>query len=272
MGEISGSEKIVSHVGAIIKSRYGREIEVIRLMNLGLGESKFITEEMGNEVHIPLSHGELFLGKAVLRGESPWGPGEVDRASETVKLALEPVLYREYLHLQTINQEAQLEYKELDIRPAFLKVLSSNGEFQSEQTNQNNREDSTEHQLSHSLLFIEGKNADYVRRIAQDIHEQSESWSFVQLRDLRPSIHSLKELETLALATIFVDAEEAQQPDVQEWIREEARKDSKRLLILVHVGEKAFSELSHIPLIDSESLPAHRLLRIEALQMLLRKG
>jgi hypothetical protein len=292
MFEGSKSERIVNHLGEIIKGRYGRDLEIVRLMNLRSSESAFLTEQMGEELHIPLSHGDLFLGKAVLRGTSELSSLDVDRASETVKLALEPVLYGEYLNLQNTNQEVQLKYKELDIRPIFLKVIDQKKGLDFEQNDSKNEIDNQKPELRHSVLFIEGKSYEFARRVAQDIHEQSRSWSFVELKDLIRDFsqnlsQNLTEIESLSNSTIFIAATEAQLPEVQEWLLHLSKVNSSTdLLVLVHresysqgVSLRPAQSLSQVstffldkvlgvPVISAERLPAHRLLRIETIQMM----
>ena len=272
MFEDSKSERIVNHLGEIIKGRYGRDLEIVRLTNLQENKSAFLTEQVGTELHVPLSHGDLFLGKAVLRGTSELSLLDIDRAAETIKLALESVLYSEYLRLLNTNQEVQVNYKDLDIRPTFLKVVEE------------------KKTLHHSILYVEGRNQEFIRRVAQDIHEQSQSWSFVELKDLIRDFSqnltaNLKEIESLSNSTVFIGSVEAQIPEVQEWIAHLNNNDwLGDLLVLVHRNsaeltqdfkkdssqDAIFSIDKHngIPIISADRLPVHRLLRIESLQMM----
>ena len=252
------SAKVLSQLEGIIRGRYGREIQIVRLMNLGATDSQTSVHSAGAEVHIPLTFEDLFLGQAVLRGDTPMQNSDIERAAATVKLALEPVLYREYLVRQEENQIAHLQNKNLDIRPRFLSIVDSKSE--------------TGSGLLSSLIFLQGRNPEFVRQVAIEIHEQSSFWSFVQLKDLIKSVGKLEELESMSLTTILVDSNDLQNSDVEKWVRSLADKNLNELLVLVHKNVDQLVELELQPTIDTDRLPIHRLLRIESIQMLLKKS
>lgn len=267
----ASSLKVVAQLEEIIKGRYGRDLKVIRLMNFSEAQNSRI-QQVGEEIHIPLSFGNLFLGKAILKGRISMDSTDMERASQTVKLALEPVLYREYLIRQEANQSAQLSKVHMDIKPGFISLLKNSESSDFEESLEELSQKSKKMDLALSLVFLEGKNPEFVRRVAYEIHEQSELWSFVQYKDLQASIKNLAELEELSLATIFIDSNDLKDPVVREWVLSLKDRKLNELIILVHKTADQMTELTEVPIIPVDRLPAHRLLRIESLQMLLSQA
>lgn len=263
--------KVVGQLQEILKGRYGRGLQIVNLAHFSNRAEEFQVQERGQEIHIPLKHDDLFLGKAILKGEGTIADNQLESMVDMVKLTLEPVLYREYLIRLENNQS--VGPSRYDIRPGFLKLISSENTASVSASSWPLDEEYFDNssRLTHSMITIESDHEDFAQRVAHDIHEQSGLWSFVQLKDLRASVQTLSELNDLTQITIYVEAKDLASAEVVEWIKSLENQPSAERLILIH-KKTATAALCESFVVTADRLPVHRLLRIESLQMMLRRS
>lgn len=253
---------LMTRLGEMIKGRYGRNLEIVRLIDVRDEGNKTLVTQIGSDIHIPLIHKDILLGKAILKHSQDLIDRSItldEQAYELVKMTLEPVLYNEYLKLKIDNYERQ---QSIDIRPGYLSVINPDDTDEYIQSGAN--------QLAQSILILNGGNEISSRKVAFEIHEQSGLWSFVQFKDIKNSITSIKDLLDLRGTTILFEEE-----DWLEWTDLQAHlpslQENPDMLIIIRSleGKIQSEEIFSIPL---DRLPQHTLLRIESLQMWLKRS
>lgn len=256
------SSGVLGHLKEILRGRYGRELEIVRMMGLGGDGNHTDYIQVGQELHVPLKHNELLLGKAVLRGAMPLNETQVYRAVQTVKFALEGLFYRDYLRIVQSNNS-----------------VCSSGEGLVDSVISIADEESVLVEKIHGgsplcspLIVLEGSTEELSSRLCVDIHELSGLQSLVQFSDIKSSLKNFNEILQIPNTTIRIKNEDLENLPLCTWL---CQKDIQELqidgLILVEDSKKKLTLSQNIPRIPVDRLPLHRTLRFESLRLLLEK-
>lgn len=194
----------------LLSSRYGKGLELRRLMDLSKLRIDSEPVIQGNDLYIPIVVQEQFLGTAVI--PHGWELCEDKKKSVTqlVRMVLEPKLYSEYLERRETNlQSLESTTFSTDNVSLFADDEDIAGEVIVEQKN-----------LITSLLHLQGHDNSLIKKVALQIHEFSTRWAFVPFEDVSKEIRSVMDICNLGGMTLFVENVESLSEEHQTLLAE----------------------------------------------------
>jgi len=179
----------------LLSSRYGKGLELRRLMDLSklqIGSEPMV---QGNDLYIPIIVQEQFLGTAII--PHGWELCEDKKKSVTqlVRMVLEPKLYHDFLERKETNLKsiATLNFSTQNLN-LFAEDLEKDDESVLEEKN-----------LITSILHLQGHDNSMIKKVALQIHDFSARWAFVPFEDVCKDLHSAMDICNLGGMTLFVE-------------------------------------------------------------------
>jgi hypothetical protein len=194
-----GSETSFLRLQQLVKSRYGKGVKVLPMMEIS---DRYFTNDSfvsGDDLHVPIIVNQNYLGTAVVSEAFNLSGDEKSSLVETIKLVLEPSLYSRWLKRREENLS---EVSKLDFEPADNLVLFN--DLEKKYLDVSHQSDNLEIKLISNLIHLHGKNEFFIKRVAYQIHEMSHRWAFLPLQDLN-EIKTMEDLLNLGAVTLFVD-------------------------------------------------------------------
>lgn len=182
----------------LVSSRYGKGLELRRLMDLSKLRVDSEPIVQGHDLMIPIVVQEQFLGTAVI--SHGWELCEENRktVAQLVRMVLEPKLYNEFLERRENNLQT---IESLNFSTRNLQLF---GDDNSAYEMQNMDFIAEEQQLITSLLHLQGQDLSLVKKVALQIHEFSARWAFVPFEDVCKELHCAMDISNLGGMTLFV--------------------------------------------------------------------
>lgn len=194
----------------LLSSRYGKGLELRRLMDLSKLRIDSEPVIQGNDLYIPIVVQEQFLGTAVI--PHGWELCEDKKKSVTqlVRMVLEPKLYSEYLERRETNLQS---LEATSFSTENVSLFAEDDEL---------IEDTIVEQknLVTSLLHLQGHDNSLIKKVALQIHEFSTRWAFVPFEDVSKEINSVMDICNLGGMTLFVENVEALSEEHQALLAE----------------------------------------------------
>ncbi len=178
----------------LLSSRYGKGLELRRLMDLSVLREDAEPIVQGNDLYIPIVVQEQFLGAAVIPHGWELSSEKKTSVAQLVRMVLEPKLYTEFLERRESNLNAFAD-----------------------------PEDYGSQTLITSLLHLYGHDNSLIKKIALQIHEFSARWAFVPFEDVCNELHEVMDICNLGGMTLFVENIETLSPKYQELLAEYLR-------------------------------------------------
>jgi hypothetical protein len=181
----------------LLNSRYGKGFELRPLMDMSKLARSNETVISGNDLFIPIVVQEQFLGTAVI--PHGWELCEEKRkgVAQLVRMVLEPKLYNEFLERRESNLKCVqgLEFPDTNLALFGDDNKSTETEiFDFEKTS-----------FTTSLIHLQGKQIQIIKKVALQIHEFSARWAFVPFEDVQKELNSVMDICNLGGMTLFVE-------------------------------------------------------------------
>lgn len=240
-----GAETSFLRLQQLIKSRYGKGVKVLPMMKVSSEHLLNSAYFQGSDLHIPIIVKQNFLGTAVIPEASDLSVDEKDSLVETIKLVLEPSLYSKWVK----NREENMSHiSQLDFAPADNIVLFN--DLEKKYLDASHQEQNLHVRLISNLIHLHGKNEFLTKRVAYQLHELTNRWAFLPLKDLS-EIKDVNDMLQLGAVTLYVD-------------RVEELSESKQGLILKYLASPRSAEEPLI--ITASALPLSELKATTKLQ------
>jgi len=181
----------------LLSSRYGKGLELRRMMDLSKLREDSEPVVQGNDLYIPIVVQEQFLGTAVIPHGWELSSDKKKSVAQLVRMVLEPKLYNEFLE----RRESNLQTIE------SLNFSASNLSLFGEDENDYQEEASTEapQQLITSILHLQGRDVSLIKKVALQIHDFSARWAFIPFEDVAKDLNSAMDICNLGGLTLFVN-------------------------------------------------------------------
>jgi hypothetical protein len=195
-----GTETSVLRLQQLIKSRYGKGVKVLPMMQVSSDHllNSFFN---GSDLHIPIFVNQNYLGTAVVSDATDLSIDEKESMVETIRMVLEPSLYTKWLRRR---EENLTQVSKADFMPADNLVLFN--DLERKYLDEDHQEENLNVRLISNLIHLHGKNDFLNKRVAYQIHELSNRWAFLPLQDLE--VRTVADLVNLGAVTLFVDTVE----------------------------------------------------------------
>lgn len=180
----------------LLSSRYGKGLELRRMMDLSKLRDDSEPVVQGNDLYIPIVVQEQFLGTAVIPHGWELSSDKKKSVTQLVRMVLEPKLYNEYLERRETNLQI---VESLNFSASNLSLF---GEDQAEML----EEVTTQPQhLITSLLHLQGHDSSLIKKVALQIHDFSARWAFIPFEDVCKELHTAMDICNLGGMTLFVE-------------------------------------------------------------------
>lgn len=233
-----GSETSFLRLQHLVKSRYGKGVKMLPLMQVSEGHLHNNYFQSGLDIHIPIIVNENFLGTAVVSEGYDLTHEEKNSLAETVKMILEPSLYAKWLQRREQNLT---EVSRLDFAPDDNLVLFN--DLEKKYLDVSHQDADLDFKLISNIIHLHGKNEFFIKRVAYQIHEMANRWAFLPFQDLK-EVSTIQDLLNLGAVTLFVENLEDLTPVQQDLIMaylESPRTSSEPLFITA--SSKTLAEL-----------------------------
>jgi hypothetical protein len=195
----------------LLSSRYGKGLELRPLMDM----SKLVRSPeavvSGNDLFIPIVVQDQFLGTAVI--PHGWELCEDKRKgiAQLVRMVLEPKLYNEFLERRESNLKAvqNLGFPDSNLVVFGDETSVEDSSYLLETTS-----------FTTSLIHLQGKNTQIIKKVALQIHEFSGRWAFVPFEDVQNDINDATDICNLGGMTLYVENVENLSPKAQTILNE----------------------------------------------------
>lgn len=194
-----GSETSFLRLQQLVKSRYGKGVKVIPMMEVSEKHLTMDSFVSGHDLHVPIIVNHNYLGTAVIDEAHGMSSEEKSSLVETIKLVLEPSLYGRWLKRREENLS---EVTQLNFAPPDNLVLFN--DLEKKYLDVSHQNDNIDIKLISNLIHLHGKNEFFIKRVAYQIHEMSHRWAFLPLNDLN-EVKTIEDLLNLGAVTLFVD-------------------------------------------------------------------
>jgi len=182
---------ILIKLNHLLNSRYGKGLELRRLMDLSRINMESEHAVHGNDLYIPIIVENQFLGTAII----PFGwelcEDNKKKIAQLVRMALEPKLYSEFLE----RRENNLQYQDVE------ETVS---------------DPAKEKKLITSFLHLHGHDDSLLKKVALQIHDFSARWAFVPFEDICTDLKTVFDICNLGATTLYV-------PNVESLSEEQQR-------------------------------------------------
>ncbi len=246
----------VEKLKRIIMGRYGKGLMLRQLVDLNKADKLNEHQLKGVDLYIPLRLNEEYLGTAIVPFADDLAEDKRSQISQLVKMAMEPVLYSDFLERKQNNLQQITDFEfsteNLEVFEDGTAAPSSDDEMTDEEM-----EAGDGSQLLTQIIHLSSENENALRKMAHQIHEMTHRWAFVPFQDIASQIHGVSDLVKLGAMTILVTDIEKLDQSLQsilvEYISEE-RSDQEPLIISTS-GLKASEIEKHenlLPLLRDE--------------------
>jgi len=181
----------------LLSSRYGKGLELRRLMDLSKIRMDAEPIVQGNDLFIPIVVQEQFLATAVIPHGWELSSEKKKSVAQLVRMVLEPKLYNEYLERRENNLQI---VESLNFSGSNLSL------FAEDETDMLEKEESRPTQeLITSLLHLQGKDVSLIKKVALQIHDFSARWAFIPFDDVCKELQTAMDISNLGGMTLFVE-------------------------------------------------------------------
>lgn len=180
----------------LLSSRYGKGLELRRMMDLSKLRDDSEPVVQGNDLYIPIVVQEQFLGTAVIPHGWELSSDKKKSVAQLVRMVLEPKLYNEYLERRETNLQI---VESLNFSASNLTLF---GEDQAEMSDEVTTQ--PQHMIT-SLLHLQGHDNSLIKKIALQIHDFSARWAFIPFEDVCKELHTAMDICNLGGMTLFVE-------------------------------------------------------------------
>ncbi|WP_413559074.1 hypothetical protein [Bdellovibrio sp. HCB209] len=210
----------VSRLKHLVETRYGKNLLIRQLMDLGDLHDHEDTFLRGKDFHVPIKVNGALLGTAIVPGAEDLNAEKRQGVTQLIRMVLEPALYKWYLEQKESNlveiSKANFETENLhvfgdDALPSIDELL--------EDTSTDLAKGLSKELLSH-LIHLEGSNATTNKKVALQLHELTGRWAFVPFNDIKGQLHSSYDIAKMGEMTIFIENIEALNAAEQELLLE----------------------------------------------------
>lgn len=226
MNNENADVQAVEKLKRLIKGRYGKGMMLRQLVDLNKADKLNEHQLKGVDLYIPLRLNEEYLGTAIIPDADDLAEDKRSQISQLVKMAMEPVLYSDFLERKQNNLQ---QITDFEFSTENLEV------FEDEDADLGAEEEEPEaNQLVTQIIHLSSKNENALRKMAHQIHEMIHRWAFVPFQDIAAQVNSVSDLLKLGAMTIYVSDIEKLDPKLQvilaDYISEE-RSDQEPLII-----------------------------------------
>jgi len=197
----------------LLNSRYGKGLELRRLMDLSKLRIDSEPVVQGNDLYIPIVVQEQFLGTAVIPHGWELSSDKKKSVAQLVRMVLEPKLYTEFLE----RRETNLQSIQASTFSGSNLTIFGDSEYESDDQELSSDE---EPKLVTSLLHLRGHDNSLIKKIALQIHEFSARWAFVPFEDVCKDLTTAMDICNLGGMTLFVENVESLSAEHQELLAE----------------------------------------------------
>lgn len=180
----------------LLSSRYGKGLELRRLMDLSKLRVDSEPVVQGNDLYIPIVVQEQFLGTAIIPHGWELSSDKKKSVTQLVRMVLEPKLYNEFLERRESNLQT---IESLNFSASNLSLFADD-EVEMEEV-----ETEKPQQLITSLLHLQGRDSSLIKKVALQIHDFSARWAFIPFEDVCKELHTALDICNLGGMTLFVE-------------------------------------------------------------------
>jgi len=214
----------VDRLKKILANRYGKSLQVRRLMDLTEVDAhkEFFTK--GRDLHIPIRVKGAFLGTAVVAAADDLNEEHRQGIADLIKMTLEPAMYQWYL-IQKENNLEEISKAHLDVSNVRLfgeDMPSIDDVLDDKITGLENKPG---HELISHLVHLEGSQQTMNKKVALQLHDMTSRWAFVPFNDIKGQLHSTQDFSKMGAMTVFVENIEDLNASEQELLLEYVSED-----------------------------------------------
>jgi hypothetical protein len=202
-------ETAIGKLKQLLSSRYGKGLELRRLMDLSKLRADSEPIIQGNDLYIPIVVQTQFLGTAIIPHGWELSSEKKKSVTELVRMVLEPKLYTEFLERRETNLQSVGSYT---FSTSNLNLFGDSEDYEREGQDFTSGESQM---LVTSLLHLQGHDNSLIKKIALQIHDFSARWAFVPFADVCPDLHTDMDICNLGGMTLFVENVETLTPEHQ---------------------------------------------------------
>lgn len=180
----------------LLSSRYGKGLELRRMMDLSKLRDDSEPVVQGNDLYIPIVVQEQFLGTAVIPHGWELSSEKKKSVAQLVRMVLEPKLYNEFLERRETNL-ATIESLNFSATNVTLFGDGDSDLIQDVTTQPT-------HMIT-SLLHLQGRDSSLIKKVALQIHDFSARWAFIPFEDVAKELKSDLDICNLGGMTLFVE-------------------------------------------------------------------
>lgn len=178
----------------LLSSRYGKGLELRRLIDLSKLKVNSEPVVQGNDLFIPIVVQEQFLGTAIIPHGWELSSDKKKSITQLVRMVLEPKLYNEFLERRESNLQT---IESLNFSANNLSLFADN-EMEEIET------DKPQHLIT-SLLHLQGRDSSLIKKVALQIHDFSARWAFIPFEDVCKELHTALDICNLGGMTLYVE-------------------------------------------------------------------
>lgn len=183
----------------LLSSRYGKGLELRRLMDLSKLRVDSEPVVQGNDLYIPIVVQEQFLATAIIPHGWELSSEKKKSVTQLVRMVLEPKLYTEFLERRENNLQS---LENLSFSTSNISLFGDD-EIYSDEDFENSTAEATT--LITSLLHLQGHDSSMIKKVALQIHEFSARWAFVPFEDVSQGLQNEMDICNLGGMTLFVE-------------------------------------------------------------------
>lgn len=224
----------VERLKRIIGDRYGKDLILRTLIDLGdqAQDQEFAVK--GEDLHVAIKVQENFLGTIVIPKAKDLTSEGMRSAAQIVRMIMEPSLYNWFLTRQESNIRELLQEQHLEQMP-----VQKNGEadfsqdelaglhvLDADQFSEVGDEfEELDSEAVSKLVLLQGTNSLSIKKVAMQIHEISQRWALVPFKDLSAGLNTVQDITKLGEMTILIENVESLSRQAQDLIAEYIAKD-----------------------------------------------
>lgn len=181
----------------LLSSRYGKGLELRRMMDLSKLRDDSEPVVQGNDLYIPIVVQEQFLGTAVIPHGWELSSEKKKSVTQLVRMVLEPKLYNEFLERRETNLKT---IESLNFSAGNVTLFGDD-----EDSDIFAPAETTPTQMITSLLHLQGRDGSLIKKVALQIHDFSARWAFIPFEDVCKELKSSMDICNLGGMTLYVE-------------------------------------------------------------------
>lgn len=171
----------VQRLAGILKSRYGKNLEVRFIVDATVGSWSASQYSVARgDLFIPIAVHDTFLGLAKVPDVGSLAETSVAAIADVVKLVLEPALYRRYL-----DNRFEIMTQENTPTPGPTPAATDS--------------------KNAKAVLLHSRNPNVTANLAFTLHEETGRWAFLRYSDMNFDFGGRQSLEALGRATLFIE-------------------------------------------------------------------